>query len=103
VEDQARPLAEGLESARFAFYGAPAKDAEEAWHARWDAGQRLPRLVRLRLESEVAGEWPELVIRLPADGVRYQRSVAPGSPGEQTLQGGPPPAGAPILAPGLVQ
>jgi general secretion pathway protein J len=103
VEDQARLLVEDLSSARFAFYGAPAKDVEQTWHARWDAGSRLPSLVRLRLHSKTVGEWPELVIRLPADAVRFQRSVAPGSPGQQTLPSGSSPAGAPILAPGLAQ
>ncbi len=103
VEDQARPLVEELNSARFSFYGAPARNVEESWHTSWDAKQRLPSLVRLRLHSKIAGEWPELVIRLPADAVRYQRSVAPGSPGRQTLRGGLSPAEASILAPGLVQ
>lgn len=103
IEDRARPLVEGLNGARFAYYGAPAKDLEETWHTRWDAAQRLPSLVRLRLESEIAGDWPELIIRLPTDAVRYQRSVAPGGPGERTLRGGSAPAEASILAPGLVQ
>jgi general secretion pathway protein J len=103
VEDQPRPLVEDLNGARFAFYGAQAKDLPRAWHDRWDARQRLPDLVRLRLDSKTAGEWPELVIRLPADAVRYQRSVAPGSPGQQTLQGRLLPADSSILAPGLVQ
>ena len=103
VEDQPRPLVEDLNSARFAFYGAVAKDVAEAWHDSWDTQQRLPSLVRLRLHSKTAGEWPELVIRLPADAVRYQRSVAPGSPGQRTTRGGLLPADASVLAPGLVK
>ena len=103
VEDQPRPLVENLNGARFAFYGAPAKDVAQAWYDRWDAKQRLPSLVRLRLDSKTAGEWPELVIRLRADAVRYQRSVAPGSPGQGALQGSSLPANTSILAPGLAQ
>jgi general secretion pathway protein J len=103
VEDQARPLIEDLISARFAFYGAPAQDIAKGWYDRWDVDQRLPSLVRLRLQSKTAGDWPELVIRLPTDAVRYQRSVAPGSPGQQTLQGGLPSADARVLARGLAQ
>jgi len=103
VEDQARPLIEDLISARFAFYGAPTANAAQAWHDRWDVDQRLPSLVRLRLQSKIARDWPELVIRLPTDAVRYQRSVAPGGPARGTLQGGPSPADGRILAPGLAQ
>ena len=101
VEEQARPLVEDLISARFAFYGAPVVDVAQGWHDSWDVDQRLPSLVRLRLQSKTAGDWPELVIRLPTDAVRYQRSVAPGSPGKQTIQGGLPSAEARILARGL--
>lgn len=103
VEDRPRPLVEKLISARFAYYGTPAKDAAEAWYATWDAPQRLPSLVRLRLHSKIAGEWPDLVIRLPTNAVRYQRSVASGGPGQQTLQGGLSGAEASVLAPGLIE
>ncbi len=103
VEDQARPLIEDLISARFAFYGAPSQDAAKGWQDSWDVDQRLPSLVRLRLQSKTAGDWPELVIRLPTDAVRYQRSVAPGSPGQQPLQGRLPSADARVLARGLAQ
>jgi general secretion pathway protein J len=103
VEDQARPLIEDLISARFAFYGAPAENVALGWYDSWEVDQRLPSLVRLRLQSKIAGEWPELVIRLPTDAVRYQRSVAPGSPGRQTLRGGSPSTDARTLARGLAQ
>ena len=104
VEDRPRPLAEHLESARFAFYGAPRKDAEEVWQEHWDfSQQRLPSLVRLRLRSKLTGQWPDLVIRLPTNAVRYQRSAAGGLVGEQAPNGGLPPEEGSILAPGLMR
>jgi general secretion pathway protein J len=104
VDDQARPLVEDLESATFDFFGAIGDDGEESWHKSWEGRQRLPRLVRLRLNSKRAGEWPEMVVRLPSDAIRYQRTVAPGGPGQQIPQGLRNPArGSSILAPGLAQ
>ena len=103
VDDQPRPLVEGLESATFAFFGAIGADSEESWHTSWEGKQRLPRLVRLRLDSNRAGEWPEIVVRLASDAIRYQRTVAPGGPGQQIPQGELFPGQASILAPGLAQ
>ncbi len=103
VDDQARPLVEDLESAQFAYFGATGDDGEESWQARWVGRQRLPRLVRLRLRSKVTGEWPEIIIGLPTDAIRYQRTVAPGGPGRQIPRDAPLPGEASILAPGLAR
>ena len=104
VEDKPRPLVDELESARFAYYGAPEKNAEEVWQANWDQSQQqLPRLVRLSMSSKNAGQWPDLIIRIPTNAVRYQRSVAQTEVGAQTSQGALPPDQAPILAPGLTR
>ena len=75
VDDEARPLVADLKSAEFAFFGTPRGAADPAWHNTWEGAQRLPSLVRLRMESEAAGEWPELLVRLQSDGIRYQRSA----------------------------
>jgi len=103
VDDQARALVGDLESATFAFFGAVGKSSEESWQSSWEGRQRLPRLVRLRLASKSAGEWPEMVMRLPSDAIRYQRTVAPGGPGLQIPQGVPLPGQESIVAPGLTQ
>jgi hypothetical protein len=103
VSDLARPLLENLESAQFAYFGATGEDGEESWHTSWQGRQRLPRLVRLRIDSKLVGDWPEMIFRLPTDAVRYQRSAAPGGPGQQDRQDGSGLGPGSILAPGLVQ
>lgn len=103
VDDHDRPLVESLASAQFDYFGATEEQGAESWHSRWDSNQRLPRLVRLRLTSTLAGEWPDIVIRLPADLVRYQRTVADRGPGQQIPRGGGLGVQGPILAPGLGQ
>lgn len=101
VDDRARPLVEDLESATFDYFGTSEKDGVPSWHRSWVNQQRMPRLVRLRLASRRAGTWPDVVIHLPADAIRYQRSVAPRGPGE--VQEAPLPGDGSILAPGLTQ
>ncbi len=103
TDDLARPLLEGLESAQFAYFGTTGDDGEESWHTSWQGRKRLPRLVRLRIDSKRVGAWPEMVFRLPTDAVRYQRSAAPGGPGQQIPQGDPIEKQGSILAPGLAQ
>ena len=103
VDDRPRPLVEDLESVEFAFFGAAGDDGPEIWQASWQGRQRLPRLVRVRLRSRLANDWPEMVIRLPTDAIRYQRTVAPGGPGLSVPRGTPIPGAASILAPGSVQ
>lgn len=101
VDDGPRPLVEGLESATFDYFGITAEDGVASWHRSWVDQPRLPQLVRLRLNSRRAGAWPDMVIHLPADAVRYQRTVAPGGPGQ--AQEPPLPEAGSVLAPGLAQ
>lgn len=82
-QEAPRVLAGNLEALAFAYYGAAEKGETSRWHDRWENMQRLPQLVRLRVTGRDVGEWPELVVQLRADGIRYQRSVAPGAPGAQ--------------------
>lgn len=82
TDDGPKVLIDGLSEAGFAFYGSPRRGAEPGWYARWERAERLPSLVRLRLADAETGAWPELVMRLHADGLRYQRSVAPAAPGQ---------------------
>lgn len=101
VDDQARPLVGRLERATFEYFGASSEDGVAAWQRTWIDQQRLPELVRLRLESRAVGPWPDVTVRLPADAIRYQRTVAPGGPGE--AQDPLPPFDPSLLAPGLAQ
>lgn len=103
IDDRARPLVEGLESAEFAYFGAAADDGVESWQSRWAGKRRLPRLVRLRMTSKLLGEWPELIIRLPTDAIRYQRTVTSGGLGEQIPQSDVFTGQRSILAPGAAQ
>lgn len=103
VDDQPRALVGDLQSARFDFFGTDSDDVEASWHRRWEGKQRLPRLVRLQLTSHVAGAWPEILIPLPTNAIRYQRTVAPGGPGDPGPESAGFEAGASILAPGLAQ
>jgi general secretion pathway protein J len=101
VDDQPRPLVGDLVSAKFDYFGATSAESEASWNRRWEGRQRLPSLVRLRLTSKLVGEWPDIVVRLPTDAVRYQRTVAPGGPGEAIPEELPSSGEASILAPGL--
>jgi general secretion pathway protein J len=59
-----------VETAGFAFYGAPTEKSEAEWTPAWDpAAEFYPRLVRLQLQP-AGGEDPELVLRfaLPTGG-----------------------------------
>ena len=82
-QEAPRVLVDDLDGVTFACFGAAEKGDDPRWHDRWEGMQRLPTLIRLRMVARDVGEWPELVVRLRADGIRYQRSAAPGAPGEQ--------------------
>lgn len=104
VDDRARPLVEDLESATFDYFGTSAEDGVPSWHRSWVDQQQLPQLVRLRVISRRAGAWPDMVIPLHADAVRYQRTVASRGPRQSAQQPTPPlPEAGSILAPGLTQ
>lgn len=99
VDDRPRPLAVGLESATFDYFGVSSDESVASWHRSWVDQQRLPELVRLRLTSRQLGPWPDVVIRLPTDAIRYQRTVASAGPGAAGgAQVRPEPS---MLAPGL--
>jgi general secretion pathway protein J len=104
AEDETRPLLEELDSVRFDFYGSPRRDVEPTWQSSWDDAQRLPSLVRVRLASRAAGQWPEMLIRLHTDGVRYQRtSAAGGRELGNSPPGQPPSSSKGGVAPGVFQ
>lgn len=71
-----RPLVEEVESAEFAYFGSPAKRMETTWYDSWDGADRLPSLVRVRVSTPTAGDWPDIVIHLKADAIHYDRAVS---------------------------
>jgi len=66
-----RTLVEGLQSAEFDFFASSGGENSASWHPEWS--KTFPRLVRLRMRGLATGEWPELIIRLPADEMRYHQ------------------------------
>lgn len=65
-----RTLAKNVRELKLSYFGARKRKSQPAWHEKWEDLRRLPNLVRLELESSVSGQWPELIVRLPIDGVR---------------------------------
>ena len=70
-----KSLVDDLEKAEFTYYGIPARDMPRGWYSRWEGVERLPDLVRIRVASQAAGEWPELMVHLNVDGTRYLREA----------------------------
>lgn len=100
VEPVRRVLLAGLDSARFDYFGARARGDEPQWHETWADAQLLPSLVRLRAAGAADGPWPDLVVGLRVDEVRYQRDVR--GAGDAAVHGDVPSTGgapAPGAAP----
>ncbi len=57
-------LLDGLEVAAFQYYGADTPTGRPSWRDKWEDPQRLPRLVRLRLQPGGTAAWPDLVAAL---------------------------------------
>lgn len=68
-----KTLLEGVTEVGFEYFGPHNGGDEATWSPQWQEGQSLPRLVRVRLDSDTTGEWPGLTVRLPADVVRYHQ------------------------------
>lgn len=62
-------LIEDVQSLTIDYYGTPGNDdPEPGWYRHWQEAARLPKLVRMRLESTRTGEsWPELVLPVRAE------------------------------------
>ncbi|MCH8167516.1 MAG: hypothetical protein IIC03_06255, partial [Proteobacteria bacterium] len=73
-----RVLIEGIEEAKFGYYGAARAGAEAEWRERWDGAGGLPALIALEVAFP-AGDprsWPELVVA-PRYGAGGWRSAHP--------------------------
>lgn len=63
-EPRERALLEGIRSAEFAYFGTTQKDVPPSWQSQWDSADRLPSLVRLRVQFPKGDRrvWPELIV-----------------------------------------
>lgn len=63
------PLAVGLREVNFRYRGLDPRrnDALGDWQDHWDAVERLPLLVEIRLRDDV-GVWPPVIVALPQGG-----------------------------------
>jgi len=76
IDRQRRLLVRDLAAVRFEYFGSTVDGVPPAWHRRWHARQRLPRLVRLRLTSQRVGEWPAIVIVVHSEVPLGMRSAS---------------------------
>lgn len=74
-----RLLIAGVEQVDFAFFGSKRPGEAPSWYSQWRNVQSLPQLVRIRL-SDGTAEWPDLVVRLRADGLRLYKQTGAISP-----------------------
>ena len=66
-------LVDDLAELELSYYGAPTKRTEPRWRESWKSAQRLPRLVRVRIGSRLAGKWPELEVAIVSDALQFRR------------------------------
>src|SRR3989338_5484967 len=57
-------LADHVENMAFAYFGSATPEGEPGWQDKWDDQQRLPLLVRIRVELKGGRGWPDLVASL---------------------------------------
>ncbi len=67
-------LIDDVVAAEFAYFGSPTKRMEYGWYDEWQDAERLPSLVRVRVSTRTAGDWPEIVVHLKADAIHYQQA-----------------------------
>ena len=58
------PLAQHVDQVYLEYFGRHGPDAEPAWRDAWDNRYWLPRLLRIRFETNNHHPWPPLVIPL---------------------------------------
>ncbi len=64
-------LAENLEGLRLAYFGARTRNALPEWRDSWRDSRAMPLLVRLSLKPEKGAAWPDLVVALDLNAVRF--------------------------------
>ncbi len=68
-----KTLLEDIPEVSFEYFGVYDGEDKMIWASQWQEHQSLPRLVRVQLNSNITGEWPELTVRLPTDAIRYHQ------------------------------
>jgi general secretion pathway protein J len=64
-------LAKNVGKLRFDYFGARTRNALPEWLESWRDSRTMPRLVRVTVEPGGGDAWPELVVALEADAVRF--------------------------------
>lgn len=64
VTESSSILVAGVESARFAYFGAENDFSEPRWMDEWSYPGRIPQLVRMRVRTTDGRELPELVAKV---------------------------------------
>lgn len=64
-------LARNVERLRFQYFGARTRNALPEWLETWRDLRTMPRLIRVSVEQDGSGSWPELVVALEVDAVRF--------------------------------
>ncbi len=69
-EAETAVLLDNLVAVEFSYYGARNRGEDAEWTDRWDDDQRLPLLVRIRIEFPESDRriWPELTVALRIHG-----------------------------------
>ncbi len=68
-------LARNLAGLRLQYFGARTRNALPEWRESWQDSRTMPRLIRLTLEQKNGDAWPELVVALDLDAVRFITSA----------------------------
>ena len=71
AEPQRAVLAHKVTEIRLDYFGARTRGALPQWSDSWRDSRSMPRLIRLALESGQKELWPELVVSLDVDAVRF--------------------------------
>ncbi len=71
-EAETAVLLKNLAAVEFSYYGSRESGEDAEWTDRWDDDQRLPLLVRIRIEFPGSDRriWPELTVALRIQGER---------------------------------
>ncbi|HSS65381.1 MAG TPA: type II secretion system protein GspJ [Gammaproteobacteria bacterium] len=64
-------LARNVEKLRLRYFGARTRNALSEWLESWRDSRTLPRLIEISLEQGGGESWPELVVALDVDAVRF--------------------------------
>ncbi len=71
-------LARNISDARLDYFGARERGALPEWRDNWRDSRTLPRLIKLSLRGKQGEIWPELMVELGVNAVRFVSSPASG-------------------------